>query len=166
MAIYRPTIPAALGLAAILFASLLPTGQRNAFADDAHAGPVPVAQGFALSAMKVEITSGTNRATFQLYDTQAAKDFYAQLPLQLPLTNFRNAQWMFYPPHKLEVTDREAYHDGIKGELSYYAPWGDVFMLYEDFYAGDEMHRLGIGLSGIDQIKPMNGTITVRKLPD
>ncbi|WP_321448970.1 cyclophilin-like fold protein [uncultured Cohaesibacter sp.] len=166
MAICRPTIPAVLALAAILFAGPLPASQRNASAADAHAGPVPVAQGFALSAMKVEITSGTNRAIFQLYDTHAAKDFYAQLPLQLPLSNFRNAQWMFYPPQKLRVTDREAYHDGLKGELSYYAPWGDVFMLYEDFYAGDEMHRLGIGLSGIDQIKPMNGTITVRKLPD
>lgn len=116
-----------------------------------------------LSDMVVEITSGESTATFQLYDTVAAEEFYEQLPLTLELSNFRNAQWMFYPPNKLNVTAKEAYHDGIKGELSYYAPWGDVFMLYKDFYAGDEMHRLGIGLTGIDEIAGMSGYVTITK---
>ena len=106
----------------------------------------PRAHGLPLSDMQVQITSRGHTATFRLYDTVAAKEFYDQLPLRLDLTNFREAQWMFYPPEKLNVTSREAYHDGKKGELSYYAPWGDVFMLYKDLYAGDEMHRLGINL--------------------
>lgn len=116
-----------------------------------------------LSERVVKITSGDNTATFRLYDTAAAKELYNQLPLELELTNFRDAQWMFYPPQKLNVTDREAYHDGKKGELSYYAPWGDVFMLYKDFYAGDEMHRLGAGLTGIEQIEEMTGSIKIEK---
>jgi len=70
---------------------------------------------------------------------------------------------MFYPPEKLSVRTEEAYHDGKKGELSYYEPWGDVFMLYKDFYAGDEMHRLGIGLSGIDTIEQMSGRVLIEK---
>lgn len=61
------------------------------------------------------------------------------------------------------MTEREAYHDGKKGELSYYAPWGDVFMLYKDFYAGDEMHRLGVGLSGVDDIARMSGRAKIEK---
>ncbi|WP_181388433.1 cyclophilin-like fold protein [Vibrio albus] len=115
----------------------------------------------SLSSMKVSITSRGQTATFHLYDTQAAKEFYQQLPLRLELSNFRDAQWMFYPPEKLTVTSGEAYHDGKKGELSYYAPWGDVFMLYKDFYAGDEMHRLGVGISGIEDIEPMSGTVLI-----
>ena len=116
-----------------------------------------------LSEMTVAITSQGRTATFRLYDTAAAREFHDQLPLTLPLSNFRDAQWMFYPPHKLGVTPREAYHDGKKGELSYYAPWGDVFMLYRDFHAGDEMHRLGIGLSGTDEIAGMSGSAVIRK---
>lgn len=115
----------------------------------------------SMSTMQVRITSQGNSAVFRLYDTRAAKEFYHQLPLKLELTNFRNAQWMFYPPKKLTVGSREAYHDGKKGELSYYAPWGDVFMLYTDFYAGDEMHRLGVGVSGVDNIAPMSGTVLI-----
>jgi hypothetical protein len=79
------------------------------------------------------------------------------------LTNFRDAQWMFYPPEKLSVTPREAYHDGKKGALSFYEPWGDVFMLYKDFHAGDEMHRLGINLTGIEEIAEMSGSARIEK---
>lgn len=121
-------------------------------------GPLP------MSSMKVEIVSLGRTATFQLYDTTAAREFYDQLPQELDLTNFRDAQWMFCPPQKLNVKPDEAYHDGKKGELSYYAPWGDVFMLYKDFYAGDEMHRLGVGLSGVDDIASMSGSAVIRKV--
>jgi hypothetical protein len=121
------------------------------------------ANGLTLSDMKIRIISKGHTAIFQLYDTVAAKEFYDQLPLELELTNFRDAQWMFYPPEKLSVNAREAYHDGKKGELSYYKPWGDVFMLYKDFYAGDEMHRLGINLTGIEEIAGMSGRAQIEK---
>lgn len=121
------------------------------------------AQGLPLSDMQIKITSKGHTATFQLYDTVAAKEFYDQLPLRLELTNFRDAQWMFYPPEKLNVKAEEAYHDGKKGELSYYAPWGDVFMLYRDFYAGDEMHRLGVNVTGIEEIAKMSGNAKIEK---
>jgi hypothetical protein len=121
------------------------------------------AQALPLSDMQVKITSKGHAATFRLYDTAAAKEFYDQLPLRLELTNFRDAQWMFYPPEKLNVTAEEAYHDGKQGELSYYAPWGDVFMLYKDFYAGDEMHRLGVNITGIEEIAKMSGNARIEK---
>lgn len=35
---------------------------------------------------------------------------------------------------------------------------GYVFMLYKDFYAGDEMHRLRINITGIEEIAKMSGT--------
>jgi hypothetical protein len=119
--------------------------------------------GLILSDMEVKITSQGRTATFQLYDTVAAKEFYDQLPLKLDLTNFRDAQWMFYPPEKLSVTARESYHDGKKGDLSYYEPWGDVLMLYKDFHAADEMHRLGINLTGIEEIAEMSGSARIEK---
>lgn len=116
-----------------------------------------------LSELQIKVTSRGYSAVFALYDTHAARELYVQLPLKLNLDNFRNAQWMFYPPEKLHVSAEEAYHDGKAGELSYYAPWGDVFMLYKDFYAGDEMHRLGINTSGADKIALMAGQAVIEK---
>jgi len=152
MKTFRISMPL-LGLAVWAFAASL-----GSAAWGADGQPLP------LSSLQVEILSRGKTATFRLYDTTAAREFYAQLPLTLDLTNFRDAQWMFYPPGKLRVKADEAYHDGKKGELSYYAPWGDVFMLYKDFYAGDEMHRLGVGLSGVDDIAAMSGSAVIRKM--
>jgi hypothetical protein len=36
-------------------------------------------------------------------------------------------------------------------------------MLYKDFYAGDEMHRLGIGISGTGGIEFMSGSAVIEK---
>lgn len=116
-----------------------------------------------LSDMVIRVTSQEHTATFQLYDTAAAEELYEQLPLELELSNFADAQWMFYPPEELNVTDAEVYRDGKKGELSYYEPWGDVFMLYEDFQSGDDMHRLGVCLSGMDEIEHMSENVTIEK---
>ena len=121
------------------------------------------AQGLSLSDMQVKITSQGHTATFHLYDTDAAREFYDQLPLTLDLNNFRDAQWMFYPPEKLNVTAKEAYHDGKKGELSYYAPWGDVFMFYKDFGSASGLYELGHAVSGNEFIQSMSGTIRVEK---
>jgi hypothetical protein len=121
------------------------------------------ANSLTLSNQYVRIISNGLTAVFRLYDTRAAQQFYDQLPLNLELHNFRNAQWMFYPPKKLDVTVAEAYHDGKKGELSDYEPWGDVFMLYKDFYAGDEMHRLGAPVNGVEQIEGMTGNARIER---
>lgn len=118
-----------------------------------------------LSNQVIRVTSSNGyEATFRLYDTVAANELYNQLPLELEISNYSDAQWMFYPPEELSVTPNEVYHDGKKGELSYYEPWGDVFMLYEDFVSGDEMHRLGINLTGIDDIENMEGSIRVEQV--
>ena len=116
-----------------------------------------------LSNMIVKVTARGHTATFQLYNTAAARELYEQLPLELELRNFRDAQWMFFLPQRLNVTEREAYHNGIRGELSYYAPWGNAFMLYKDFYANDQMHRLGLNLTGIDEIAGMSGIARIEK---
>ena len=135
--------------------TLLLMNRGNALADEVNT--------LNVSDMQVRISSKGSVATFKLYNTVAAKEFYNQLPLKLELSNFRDAQWIFYPLERLSVTADEAYHEGRKGELSYYEPWGDVFMLYKDFYAGDAMHRLGVALTGSDKIAFMSGSVLIEK---
>lgn len=138
--------------------------QNESQTDTPSEAPADAANGeLAMSDMVIRITSQEYTATFQMYDTAAAEELYEQLPLELELSNFADAQWMFYPPEELNVTDEEIYRDGKKGELSYYEPWGDVFMLYEDFQSGDNMHRLGVCLSGIDEIEHMSGNVSIEK---
>ncbi len=43
---------------------------------------------------------------------------------------------------------------------------GGVFMLFGGFYAGDEMHRLGVCVEGIEELEEMSGTILVGKVEE
>lgn len=143
-----------------LITTLVAIVQPAAYASD---GGHRSADQFTLSGQSIRISSQGKSAVFRLYDTVAAKQLYQQLPLQLELEDFRSAQWMFFPPEKLDAADSETYHRGKRGELSYYAPWGDVFMLHKDFYAHDHMHRLGVVVEGIDNIAPMSGTAVIER---
>jgi len=103
----------------VVFSTLAIVSSLHDRARAAEPGSSPAirkaAHGLPLSGMTVSITSQGRTATFRLYDTDAARAFYDQLPLTLPLSNFRDAQWLFYPPQKLNVTARTSYHDGKKG---------------------------------------------------
>ncbi len=120
--------------------------------------------GLILSELSIKISSDEKEAVFQLYDTKAAEKLYEQLPLVLDTENFRNAQWMFYPPESLPVTADEAYHDGRKGELSYYEPWGDVVMFYKEFGSYNGLYELGQVISGGEYIESIpEGTYIFEK---
>ena len=119
-----------------------------------------------LSDMLIKVTSQGRETTFQLYDTVAAKELYDQLPLELNLSNFANVKWLFYPPQRLNVTSQEAFQEALKGDLTYYVPWGCVTMLYKDFVVfnpASYMHRLGIGISDTDNIENMSGVARLER---
>lgn len=121
---------------------------------------------YSIRYISAQITKAVHEkeAVFQLYDTKAAEKLYEQLPLVLDTENFRNAQWMFYPPESLPVTADEAYHDGIKGELSYYEPWGDVVMFYKEFGSYNGLYELGQVISGGEYIESIpEGTYIFEK---
>lgn len=51
------------------------------------------------------------------------------------------------PTRKASRHGCRAYHDGIKGERSYYEPWGDVFVLYEGETEGAGLQKRGHGIN-------------------
>lgn len=120
------------------------------------------AQELPLSDMQVKITSRGYTVTFQLYDTAAAKQFYAQLPLSIKVENYNNNEKIFYPPEKLDITATPK-ADAKAGTLAYYAPWGNVVMFYGSFGSAPGLYELGHAVSGQGYIKGMSGRIRVEK---
>ena len=114
------------------------------------------------SVMKISITSNGNTTVFELNDSPAAKDLYAQLPLSLEVENYSNNEKIFYPPKKLNTTDTPL-ADAKSGTLAYYAPWGDVVMFYRSFGSAPGLYELGHAVSGSEYIQGMSGTIQIEK---
>lgn len=145
-----------LATGAFCFILALCAHQRaEAAASGSHEPALP------LSDMQIRITSQGKAATFQLYDTAAARKLYGQLPLTLDLTNFRDAQWMFYPPRKLNTSGAPLAKNVRPGTLCYYAPWADVVMFYGSFGSAPGLYELGRAVQGAEHIRSLSGSIRI-----
>ena len=110
--------------------------------------------------MKIKVTSNEYEIIYELNQSQAAKDLYAQLPLTLEVKDFSTNEKTFYPPEELDISDAPL-ANAEKGNLCYYSPWADVVMFYDHFGQGSSLYELGEVVSGKENIEKLNGTITV-----
>lgn len=78
--------------------------------------------------MKMKIKADKSEVVYELNDSQAAKELYGQLPLDLNVENFGSVEKIFYPPNKLN-TAKTPMANASKGTLAYYSPWGNVVIL-------------------------------------
>ena len=112
--------------------------------------------------MKLTITANGKTTVFELNNSAAAKDLYAQLPLSIKVENYSNNEKIFYPPEKLDITATPK-ANAKAGTLAYYAPWGDVVMFYANFGSAPGLYELGHAVSGQAYIQEMSGTIQLEK---
>lgn len=110
--------------------------------------------------MKIKVASNEYEIIYELNQSRAAKDLYAQLPLTLEVKDFSTNEKTFYPPEELDISDAPL-ADAEKGSLCYYSPWADVVMFYDHFGQGSSLYELGEVISGKEDIEKLNGTITV-----
>ncbi|MFJ5770318.1 cyclophilin-like fold protein [Psychrobacillus sp. NPDC093180] len=78
-----------------------------------------------------------------LNDSQAAKDFGDLFPLTLTLEDYSNTEKVADLPHPLEVSDSPSGTAADKGDVSYYAPWGNLAIFYKDFRYSEGLVNLG-----------------------
>lgn len=112
--------------------------------------------------MRIRVISNGNTTVFELNNSQASQELYAQLPLSIKVENFGNNEKIFYLPHKLS-TNNTPVANAKNGTLAYYAPWGNVVMFYKDFGKASGLYELGEVVLGIEHIKNLFGTIEIQK---
>ena len=114
-------------------------------------------------AIKISVKANGNTTVFELNNSPAARDLYAQLPLSITVENYGDNEKIFYPPKKLNTTDTPLADGGRAGTLAYYAPWGDVVMFYGRFGSAAGLYELGNAVSGSEYIRGMSGTIQIER---
>lgn len=76
--------------------------------------------------MKIRLIVGERVATATLYDNAAAKDFASLLPLSLTMTDYDTIERMSDLPRKLSTQGAPEGVAPVAGELTHYAPWGNL----------------------------------------
>lgn len=103
--------------------------------------------------MKIRMNVEGEIVTATLDDTVAGRDFAALLPMSLTLKDYAVIERISDLPHKLATTDAPA---GIKpetGDITYYAPWGNLAIFVRGNVYAPGLVRLGKVDSGLPALQ-------------
>lgn len=104
--------------------------------------------------MKIKITFADTELTAILYDNPTASSLAAMLPITTTLEDYANNEKIFYPDEKLTTESAPEGYEPSKGDITYFAPWGDVAIFYKDFKYSQGLISLGkIENNGIEELR-------------
>lgn len=93
--------------------------------------------------MKIRLRIGESVHAATLVDGAAAREFLALLPLNLTLIDYGATEKIADLPRKLTTAGAPAGHDPSVGDITYYAPWGNLAIFYKDFGHSAGLIKLG-----------------------
>ena len=111
--------------------------------------------------MKIRMTFDGTLRTATLDDTETARDFAALLPLTLTLTDYASTEKVSDLPRKLSTKGAPPGAAASAGDISYYAPWGNLALFHCDFEYSSGLVKLGALDGGVDLLR-RRGPLTVK----
>ena len=117
--------------------------------------------GEAQGTMQLEVKNNGQTFRVALNKSQAAQDFYKQLPLTVDVKNFSDNEKIFYPPQKLKTQDAVVAH-ATKGTLAYFIPWGNLTFFYKDYApVSADLIEIGKVVSGDADLEKLSGKLEI-----
>jgi hypothetical protein len=111
--------------------------------------------------MKLKITVGDKVISAILNDNATTRDFISLLPLTLTLTDYNRTEKISDLPNKLSTKDAPAGYKPSVGDITLYAPWGNLAIFYKDFSYSNGLISLGKITSGIEVLN-VSGPLKAR----
>jgi hypothetical protein len=105
--------------------------------------------------MKLKITIGQTVLTATMYDNPTSADLISLLPLYLTLQDYAATEKISDLPRKLITKDAPAGYKPSAGDITIYAPWGNLAIFYKDFSYS----------SGLIVLGKIDGDMSVLKQP-
>jgi len=93
--------------------------------------------------MRIRIVIDGTELAATLEDTAAGREFAARLPLELTLEDYHGIEKVADLPAPLSTAGAPEGVDPDVGDITYYAPWGNLALFYRDFGYARGLVRLG-----------------------
>lgn len=114
--------------------------------------------------MKIKFTLNGAPVVALLDDNATTRDFLALLPLRVKLEDYAATEKIAYLPSKLSTDGAPAAIDPRAGDVTYYAPWGNLAIFHKDFRRSPGLIKLGRIVEGFDALKIAgNSEITIER---
>ena len=111
--------------------------------------------------MKIRLKVGDTVLTATLIDSKTTRDFISLLPLTLTLKDYAGTEKISDLPKRLSTENAPSGSDPSVGDITYYAPWGNLAIFYRDFGYSSGLVILGKIDSGIEALN-VPGSVKVR----
>ena len=92
---------------------------------------------------KIHVIVGNETLSATLDDTQVARNFAALLPLELSLSDYHATEKVADLPRKLDISGAPDSYTPKAGDITHYAPWGNLAIFYKPFQTSRGLVRLG-----------------------
>jgi hypothetical protein len=97
--------------------------------------------------IRMDVEGATMTGTLE--DNATARDFASLLPLTVTLEDYAGTEKISDLPRRLSTEGAPAGFDPSVGDITYYAPWGNLAIFYRDFRYSNGLTKLGaIGSGG------------------
>ncbi|WP_157159603.1 cyclophilin-like fold protein [Brachyspira pilosicoli] len=123
---------------------------------------------FAMNAFaqntRIKLTFEGNEIYAVITNSKAGNDFLSLLPLSVKAEDFNSTEKIFYLSKKLNIENEP---DGINpkaGDITYYAPWGNIAIFYKNFRYSNNLIYLGKfeNVSDVEKLSNIKGNFDIR----
>lgn len=113
---------------------------------------------------RIKLTFEGNEIYAVITNSKAGNDFLSLLPLNVKAEDFNSTEKIFYLSKKLNTQNEP---DGINpkaGDITYYAPWGNIAIFYKNFRYSNNLIYLGKfeNTSDIEKLSNIKGNFDIR----
>jgi hypothetical protein len=102
--------------------------------------------------MKIRMDVEGTEITATLVDNATSRDFVSLFPLTLTLKDYASTEKISDLPKKLSTEGAPPGSDPSIGDITYYAPWGNLAVFYKDFGYSQGLVKLGKIDSGVEAL--------------
>ncbi|BDV43258.1 hypothetical protein GURASL_21810 [Geotalea uraniireducens] len=114
--------------------------------------------------MKIKISNETAVLTATMHDNATTRDFMSLLPLTVTLYDYAGTEKISDLPRRLSTQGAPPGSDPAVGDITLYAPWGNLAIFYKDFGYASGLIILGRIDAGVDKLSQLNGEVTVERV--
>lgn len=96
-----------------------------------------------------------------LEDNPTSRDFARMLPVTLTMQDYNGTEKIGDPPRTLSTKEAADGFDPSIGDITLYAPWGNLAIFYRDFPWSRGLIPLGRITSGVEKLAALRGNFKV-----
>ncbi len=116
------------------------------------------------NAPRVRMSLGKEEVIVEMFDNPASREFLSMLPLTMQFDDFASTEKIANLPRKLK--SQGPLGKEVKGDFTYYAPWGNLAVFYKGFGSASGLYIMGRIVSGKETLAKMHApfTATIEKI--